>query len=156
MKKYNYILSVIVIVIASAGLYITTTFHTVSSNANDPGGAFWPRMLLVGLILCALGLIVQSALAKPESGSQEAPLIDYKSAGVHCVLIIFAIMVAYAVALYFFGFIPATLFFVVATMLAMGERKVLKIGLTTVCVTGSIYLMFATLMGVILPQGIIF
>lgn len=156
MKKYNYILSVIVIIIASAGIYLTTTFDTVSGNANDPGGAFWPRMLLVGLILCSLGLIVQSALAKPKSDSQEVPLIDYKSAGVHCVLIIFAIMAAYAVALYFFGFIPATLFFVVATMLAMGERKIPKIGLTTVCITGSIYLLFSTLMGVVLPQGVIF
>ena len=64
-------------------------------------------------------------------------------------------MIGYAILLYYFGFIIATLVFVVCTMLAMGERRPLWLGLTTVGITGFIYVLFALIMNVVLPKGIL-
>ena len=136
MRKYNYFLSVFLIIIGFSGIYMASNFETRSGNSGDPGAAFWPVLLCCGLILCSVIL-----------------LIDYRSAGVHCVFLIFVIMIAYAVIMNYFGFIPATLLFVIATMLAMGERRPIWIGLTTVVITGFIYVVFTVIMGVILPQG---
>ena len=97
--------------------------------------------------------MIQTILESKKSTEKEDPLIDYRSAGVHCVFLIFVIMIAYAVIMNYFGFIPATLLFVIATMLAMGERRPIWIGLTTVVITGFIYVVFTVIMGVILPQG---
>ena len=99
---------------------------------------------------------MQTALEAKKATAPEAPLIDFATAGVHCVLIIFVIMIAYAVLLHFFGFIPATLVFVAATMLAMGERRPMWILLTTLGITGFIYVLFALVMNVVLPQGVLF
>ena len=65
-------------------------------------------------------------------------------------------MAYYEKLLHFFGFIPATLVFVAATMLAMGERRPMWFLLTTLGITGFIYVLFALVMNVVLPQGVLF
>ena len=156
MRKYNTILSVILIVVGAAGISISMNFEARGGNVGDPGAAFWPIMLCCGLILCSVILLVQTAVAAKRAEGPEEALIDYRSAGMHCVFFIFVIMIGYAVMLYFFGFIIATLLFVAATMLAMGERRPLWVGLTTVGITGFIYVLFAVVMNVILPKGTLF
>ena len=54
------------------------------------------------------------------------------------------------------GFVIASIIFVIATMLAMGERRPLWIVLTSAGITGFIYVVFTVIMGVILPQGRLF
>lgn len=153
MRKYNYILSIVLIAVGAAGIYMAVNFETRSGNAGDPGAAFWPIMLCCGLILCSVILLTQTMLESKKAAAAEEPLIDYRAAGVHCVFLIFVIMIAYAVIMSLFGFIPATLLFVAAVMLAMGERRPAWIGLTTVGITGFIYVVFTVIMGVVLPQG---
>ena len=156
MKKYDAILSIFLIAAGAAGICMAMDFQAKGGNAGDPGPAFWPIMLCCGLILCSLVLLVQTAVGLKKEGGGQEPLIDYRSAGVRCVLTIFVIMIGYAVLLYLFGFIPATLLFVACTMLAMGERRVVWIALTTAGITGFIYLLFAVIMNVILPKGTLF
>ena len=149
MRKYNTILSIILIALSTAGIYLSLNFDVRGGNAGDPGAAFWPILLCSALIVCSVILLVQTAVQAKKAADPEAPLIDFATAGVHCVLI------AYAVLLHFFGFIPATLVFVVATMLAMGERRPVWIALSTVGITGFIYVLFALVMNVVLPQGVL-
>lgn len=156
MKKYNIIISIILIVFGMAGIFLALNFEVRGGNVGDPGAAFWPILLCCGLIFTSALLLIQTMLQGKKDTGKEEPLIDYRSAGVHCVFVIFGIMIAYAVLLYYFGFIPATLVFVAATMLAMGERRPAWIGLTTVGITGFIYVLFALVMNVILPKGIFF
>lgn len=156
MKKYNAVLSVFLIAVGTAGICMARGFQAKGGNVGDPGPAFWPMMLCGGLIICSLALLVQTAVALKKEGGGEEPLIDYRSAGVRCVLTIFVIMIGYAALLYFFGFIIATLLFVACTMLAMGERRPLWIALTTAGITGFIYLLFAVIMNVVLPKGTLF
>lgn len=156
VRKYNTILSILLIAASAVGIHLSLNFDVRGGNVGDPGAAFWPIMLCGGLILCSVILLVQTALEAKKATTPEAPLIDFATAGVHCVLIIFVIMIAYAVLLHFFGFIPATLVFVAATMLAMGERRPMWILLTTLGITGFIYVLFALVMNVVLPQGVLF
>lgn len=156
MRKYNIIISMILIIFGMAGIFLALNFEARGGNVGDPGAAFWPILLCCGLIVTSALLLIQTVLQGRKESGPEEPLIDYRSAGVHCVFIIFGIMIAYAVLLYYFGFVPATLVFVVSTMLAMGERRPVWIGLTTLGITGFIYVLFALVMNVILPKGILF
>ena len=155
MRKYNTIISLALIAIGAMGIYMALNFEARGGNVGDPGAAFWPILLCCGLIFTSALLLVQTMIEGKKAAGPEEPLIDYRSAGVHCVFIIFGIMIGYAILLYYFGFIIATLVFVVCTMLAMGERRPLWLGLTTVGITGFIYVKFALIMNVVLPKGIL-
>ena len=155
MRKYNTIISLALIAIGAMGIYMALNFEARGGNVGDPGAAFWPILLCCGLIFTSALLLVQTMIEGKKAAGPEEPLIDYRSAGVHCVFIIFGIMIGYALLLYYFGFIIATLVFVVCTMLAMGERRPLWLGLTTVGITGFIYVLFALIMNVVLPKGIL-
>ena len=155
MRKYNTIISLALIAIGAMGIYMALNFEARGGNVGDPGAAFWPILLCCGLIFTSALLLVQTMIEGKKAAGPEEPLIDYRSAGVHCVFIIFGIMIGYAILLYYFGFLIATLVFVVCTMLAMGERRPLWLGLTTVGITGFIYVLFALIMNVVLPKGIL-
>lgn len=155
MRKYNTIISLALIAIGAMGIYMALNFEARGGNVGDPGAAFWPILLCCGLIFTSALLLVQTMIEGKKAAGPEEPLIDYRSAGVRCVFIIFGIMIGYAILLYYFGFIIATLVFVVCTMLAMGERRPLWLGLTTVGITGFIYVLFALIMNVVLPKGIL-
>ena len=156
MRKYNCILSVILIAVGITGIMMASNFNVRSGNVGDPGADFWPILLCAGLILCSVILLVRTALEAKRAAGPEEPLIDFHSAGVRCVFMIFGIMIAYAFIMSLFGFIIATLLFIVATMLTMGERRWKWIGLTTIGITGFIYTVFTVIMGVVLPQGKLF
>lgn len=155
MRKYNTMISIVLIAVGAMGIYMAMNFEARGGNVGDPGAAFWPIMLCCGLIVTSALLLVQTMIESKKAAGPEEPLIDYRSAGVHCVFFIFGIMIGYAILLYYFGFVIATLAFVVSTMLAMGERRPLWLGLTTVGITGFIYVLFALIMNVVLPKGIL-
>lgn len=156
MRKYNIIMSIFLIMVGAVGIYLSMNFEARGGNIGDPGAAFWPTMLCSGLILTSVILLVQTAMESKKADGSEEPLIDYRSAGVHCVFLIFFVMIGYAVLLNLLGFVIASIIFVIATMLAMGERRPLWIVLTSAGITGFIYVVFTVIMGVILPQGRLF
>lgn len=123
MRKYNTIISIILIIVGAAGICLALNFDARGGNVGDPGAAFWPIMLCCGLIFTSALLLIQTMIESKKAAEKEEPLIDYRSAGVRCVFIIFGIMIGYAILLYFFGFI---------------------------------YILFAVVMGVVLPKGVIF
>ena len=88
MRKYNTILSILLIAASAVGIHLSLNFDVRGGNVGDPGAAFWPIMLCGGLILCSVILLVQTALEAKKATAPEAPLIDFATAGVHCVLII--------------------------------------------------------------------
>lgn len=159
MRKYDTVFGIVMIVISAYLITIALEFTSKQArggNSGDPGASFWPIILCSGLILCSVILLVRTAIRAKKATEPEAALIDYKSAGVHCVFKIFGVMILYAVLLYYIGFIASTPVFVVAVMLAMGERRVKWIGLTAGGITAFIYVAFALIMHVVLPRGVLF
>ena len=62
MRKYNTILSILLIAASAVGIHLSLNFDVRGGNVGDPGAAFWPIMLCGGLILCSVILLVQTAL----------------------------------------------------------------------------------------------
>ncbi len=157
MRKYNYILSVVMTIVGIAGIFIAANFKTLREpNLGDPGASAWPIFLCSGLVLCSVLLLIRTLIETRKAkaaGETEDPLVDFRSKGVICVLEIFAIMIIYAVMLYYLGFLISTPVFIVLTMLAMGERRITWILFTTAGITGFIYVAFALIMKVVLPRG---
>lgn len=157
MRKYNYILSVVMIIVGAVGIQVAGQFKSLREpNLGDPGSSFWPVLLCSGLVLCSVILLIRTVIEARKAKEKEQELIVYRSPGVICVLEIFGIMIVYAIMLYFLGFLISTPIFIVLTMLAMGERRIPWITITTVAITGFIYVAFALIMKVVLPRGLIF
>ena len=59
MRKYNTILSILLIAASAVGIHLSLNFDVRGGNVGDPGAAFWPIMLCGGLILCSVILLVR-------------------------------------------------------------------------------------------------
>lgn len=156
MTKYNYMLSVICMLIGIGGIYFALGFESRGGNPGDPGAAFWPIILNSGLIIAAIALFIQSLIKSAKNKLKEKPLIDYRSRGMRCVFELFGIVVLYAVLMKPCGFFVASAVFIILTMLSLGVRRPIVIVLTTIGICAFIYVVFPVLMGVVLPKFALF
>ncbi|WOC76955.1 tripartite tricarboxylate transporter TctB family protein [Intestinibacillus sp. NTUH-41-i26] len=82
MKKYNYIVAAVLLVVGIGMIVGTMDFpyHGLS----DIGGGFWPKLLGGALLLCSIGLALETALKKqPDEGHDRFPLRRHE-AGIDC------------------------------------------------------------------------
>ncbi len=146
--------------IIGVGAILTAIFffyHTrsipVPVNIVDPGPRFLPYLAEALILLCGIGMIVESELKKEE----EKPYLT-KEGWVRLGLG-FGLLVLYAIALTVVGFLIATpvMAFIVINMLS-GEKKIpIWVNcLSSVLITASLYMIFTMGFEVMLPQGIFF
>ncbi|WP_171903813.1 tripartite tricarboxylate transporter TctB family protein [Cellulosilyticum sp. I15G10I2] len=129
-------------------------YHTgsikVPDNIVDPGPRLLPYLAEALMVICGIGMIVESEIKNKE---EKAYLTKdgWKRMG-----IAFGVLIAYAIALTYIGFLWATPFmaFVLINMLS-GEKKVSLTEniILSIVITAGLYLMFAKGFGVMLPQG---
>lgn len=118
----------------------------------DPlGPAAFPRILgWVGLLLAAALLASAWWGRAAAEGEEAAPIRRLVRP-----LLLFALLVGYALALEPAGYLPATLAFVVVSLLLLGEPAwrgcVVAIGFS-----GGFYLLFAKILKINLPAGTLF
>lgn len=152
MKKYNVITSIILILVGVLVIFNSQHFPDTINN-NTPGPGFWPSILGWGLGLTSTGLLITSLLNK--NPDTEDP-IKWKSAGFKQILKLAVVLGLFGIGLKYLGFFPSSLAFIVAVMLIMGERDWKTILVATVAITLCIYIIFALLLGLILPKGKLF
>jgi len=145
MKKYNLGLSVILILVGSGMFYYTREFPFVSMM--DVGSGFFPR-ILGGLLIFLSVLLIIDTLLKPDTST----VIEFTSAGMKRVLIMFGILAAYCLILHFAGFWLATGFLVPATAYLIGERNKKRLALITVGMLVFVYVVFEAVLHTTLPQ----
>ncbi len=153
MKKYNYGISVLLILIA--GLIIHNSLQmneSVSGTAMGPG--VWPIILSVVLVLLAVVQIVQTMLGKNHE-SEENP-IDFKSPAMKRIYITAALVVVFAVLLKVLGFYIAMAFLLIAVMYLLGERNPRALVLVPAGILIFIYIVFVVLLKLNMPGGLIF
>jgi magnesium-transporting ATPase (P-type) len=94
---------------------------------------------------------------KAEPEDPEDPEIKV-SAREHFLKIVCSIgfMMSTLVLWYLFGFLPALLISSISFAFYLGERRPVPVILTCVCVTAAMYGLFAVLLKVPIPQGIVF
>lgn len=145
---------VLAIVCFGIGLMIRilTVFQVtaVSSSANTLSPAFFPEFVSYLLMICSVGLFVQSTIALRQGYSQEHyESRDKKKEGK--VLVTFLMLIAYTALSNYIGFFLASEVFVAAFLLLMGDKRWWHYAVAAACVF-IIYYCFRYLLFIHLPQ----
>jgi len=146
MKKFNIILVVLMLLVVAGVFYFTKDMPKELHGGLGPG--LWPRFVAVVLFVFTGLLAVQTILLKPGSPTP----INFKSQGLKSVFRIFGILIAYGILLPILGFLLSSCLFIAAVMLIMGEKRKLRILISSVGITVLIYVFFGYLLNVMLPQ----
>ncbi len=147
MRKYNYIVSVLMMLLGGYILFETSTYEIGTSAQKNP--AVWPNFLAVALIALAVILILQTIFSKDPSMDEE--IIHWKSEGMKKVYIMFGLTAAFVVVMKIFGMLVALFLMNVAIEWIMGCRdKKMLIGFPLALVV-FVYVFFGVLMKLTIP-----
>jgi len=123
------------------------------------GAGFFPRIIFGALAIFSFGLVVQSIFIHfvKKKGGEKTEVFSperYKY-----VIIAFFIFFLFVLALKYFGFVFASLFFLPTLMWILGPKtraSLVPISLTSIGMTAIIYISFTKLLQVFLPSGSFF
>lgn len=116
---------------------------------SDPGPAFLPRVVGVGLIACA----IPHLLRVPAPGAADEQYPDRDALG--RIALVFVAMVAYAYLLRELGFILTTTVFMVVTLWLASARKPVVLVLLPLLTALGLHFIFAEMLNVPLPRGLV-
>ena len=149
MKKFDIVISVILMAVAAAMFVAAGKLPAVEGAI---GAGAWPKTLSVALFFLAIPLLIQGLL---DHSGQAAPF-DIHSPGFRRVLIGIGIIVIFCVLLKYVGFLIASACMVPAIMRLMDEKRIPVLVGVTVGVLAAVYVIFAVLLHLPLPQGVLF
>ena len=138
------------ITVVLLGIFVLIYTSTIPNPVGIVGGAgprTFPYITAGILIICGLGLILQKS-------DKEKPFLTKQQWG--RLLIICMAYLGYAILLWAFGFLIATVIclFTLSTMFSKGKKiAVWKRSLYSIGVTAALYICFFTLLGMSLPVG---
>ncbi len=150
MKKYNYIVSVVMLLLSGYIFYESGGYTIGSSAQKNP--AVWPCILAGALALLSVALIIETALKK-EPG-EEKKTIDWKSPGMIHVYIMLGIVVGFVVLMKIVGMLLALLIMIPAIEYLMGCRSKVMLIALPVGMAAFVYLFFVVAMKLTLPAPI--
>ncbi len=132
---------------------IMTSRFPVAFTPEYPGPKAVPGLAVIGLIVCGLGIFIESTR---KQGEEKA---FFGKEGWKKVIISFVVLILYILGMKYLGYMISTpiLLYVVATMFAKGQtaRVWAKI-LYSIILTVLVYLVYVQLFGLALPRGVIF
>ncbi|WP_026379464.1 tripartite tricarboxylate transporter TctB family protein [Afifella pfennigii] len=131
----------------SYGLGTFSFYRTLSSDVVGP--AYFPRILAVIGVALALVYLARSRLERREEKPFEAQRIMASLVGELWPVVL---VLAYALLLTPLGFIPSTLLFFAATMIALGE-PIRSAVLYALVVTAALFFLFFVFLQAELPMG---
>lgn len=147
MKKYNYIVSVLMMVLSGYILFETSTYEIGQSAQKNP--AVWPRFLAIALIVLSVVLIIETIFSHdPE---MENFSIDWKGPGMKKVYIMFGFTIGFVIVLKIFGMLIALLILIPAIEWLMGCRNRVMLIALPVGLVAFVYVFFGIIMKLTLP-----
>ena len=150
MKKYNYIVSVIMLALSGYIFYETSTYDIGTSFQKNP--AIWPQFLAAALALLSVALIVETLFTRSaESGEA---VIDWKGPGMKKVYIMLALLVVFVVLMKIFGMLIALFLLIPAIEWVMGCRSKVMLIALPVGLVAFVYGFFVVVMKLTLPAPI--
>lgn len=150
MTTCNYIVGTLGAVIGGSIMYFSTQFP-LEFTENGPGPGFWPFALGMGILLCAMCLLIYTVLHKRDLSCQLVKLSTPSNMRVYMMM---GIVVAFCVLLNLVGFYLAAVLLIPAVMLLMDYHDKKVIALTTIGTIAFIYLVFGVLLRITMPQSI--
>jgi len=146
------------LIFAAIGIAMTFDFMGPLPNFKL-GAAFWPQVILVGIMVVAIihGAITYfykplSDIGEPELQSQELPN-DEAPAVTAKLVAIFVVPLVYVLAMHKLGFFLVTPIFLPLYMYLMGVRKIRTLISVTAGLYSAIIFLFVVLVFTPLPQG---
>ena len=146
MKKYNIIIAAVMLLVVAAVYYFTKDMPKELHGVVGPSQ--WPRFIAIVMLIFTWLLISQTISGKSDTSSP----IDFKSKGLKRVFLIFIALIAFGRALPLLGFLLSSSLFIVAVMIAMGEKSKLRMLLSSVGISVFIYIFFEYMLNVMLPR----
>lgn len=147
MKKYNYIVSALMIALSGYILYETGTYEIGQNAQKNP--AVWPAFLAISLIALSVVLIIQTAFSRnPE---MESFSIDWKGQGMRKVYIMFGFTIGFVIVLKILGLLIALLLLIPAIEWLMGCRSRVMLVALPVGLVAFVYVFFGIIMKLTLP-----
>jgi putative tricarboxylic transport membrane protein len=146
-KRIDISISLALIVIA--GIMIHTSRSFPGAQGADVGASFFPVILSSVLILLSVLLMVTSMKKKTvESRSEEKSEWKKVLLGMTCTFFYFVLLI-------YLGYVIATPIFLAAMMWMFNYRRLIHVVFWSLLITGLIYVCFALLLQVPLPDGVL-
>lgn len=144
-KAYRQAIGVAVVIMAFAVAAFVLSFPM-------PGNApIFPRMASAFLFACGLGLLIGTLRRRKKGEKPETPAVDFAS--LQSPLVVFLLVVVYALGFRYVGFYTTTLVITLALMVYMGIRSIKTLALVTVILLVFLYALFTMQLGVPMPYG---
>jgi len=147
MKKYNYIVSVLMMVLSGYILYEAGTYEIGQTAQKNP--AVWPRFLAIALIVLSVALIIQTFMSRDPD--MDRVVIDWKSEGMKKVYIMFGLVIGFVVLMKIFGMLIALFLLIPAVEWLMGCRSKKMLIIFPIGLIAFVYLFFVIIMKLSLP-----
>ncbi|WP_085505758.1 tripartite tricarboxylate transporter TctB family protein [Thalassobacillus devorans] len=143
----DYITSIILLIISIMIFVLASSYGKEATNLSS-NSALLPQLISGTLAI----LSVVNLFQRLKRNEKEQSSIYVKT--LIKLLLLVALLIAYIPALYFFGYLVATILFLITIMTFLGY-PILKSSLHTLVISGSLYIIFAEFFHVSLPQGIL-
>lgn len=155
MRKAEIIFGIVSIALAAVFFVVSASFPT--ARGHDVGMAFYPRILVVLIVLLSLVVILESVMkmrGASVSEEESQPLFETAEGGVRRVLLVIGLTLVYAYLLGIVGFVVVTPLYLLILMASLKAGKLWKMILISVATTLVIYVAFRIFLRIPLPIGI--
>ncbi|MGC8810295.1 MAG: tripartite tricarboxylate transporter TctB family protein [bacterium] len=156
MKADRYI--GLILIVFSVFMYLQT-FKFPPAMLGTLGAGFFPKILFTLLGLAGIGLIISSFIQNKERPLEKTFSLKVALQTHSLVILSFVLIFIYIVAMPYFGFLWATLGFMISLMWLLGPRKIKNLPLIIIISCGLtfvIYFSFLKLLQIFLPEGVVF
>lgn len=144
----------IALLIGSVYLFFLVGAESPAPSPTELGAAFWPRIILVLLMILLVVNIVSILKKTKAEGTSPFAGIDvagfFKSKLMVGILIVFV----FALVLPYIGFIPGCFLFLVAYGYLLGDRKIVLSIVRSIVLTLIIYALFQGALDIMLARGV--
>ena len=122
-------------------------------NLTDLGAAFWPRVILVLIIVLSVVNLIQAIKKMKAEGATVTSGIDVAGFFKSKLFIGMILVFAAALILPIIGFIPTCFIFLILYGLLLGDKKYLRLVIAALLITIVVYIIFQGALDIFLPRG---
>ncbi|MGB9700996.1 MAG: tripartite tricarboxylate transporter TctB family protein [Thermodesulfobacteriota bacterium] len=142
-------ISALVIISFSLYFYYLAGQLPVIKGFQKMGDSFWPRLILVIVMVLSAILFLRSFLKR----EQVTPKVISPTSAKGSLAAVMIVSVFYIISISYLGFLFSTFLFLMIFSYIMGDRKLSGIFIFSLAMTAIIYLIFGLLIYSALPRG---
>ncbi|MEG0236146.1 tripartite tricarboxylate transporter TctB family protein [Cetobacterium sp.] len=142
----------LVLIIFNIYCFFLVGVESPAPTLTELGAAFWPRIIIVlMLILLVANIMNQLKLKKEKKVHEKIDVIGFLKSKLFLGMILIIIM---AVSTSYVGFITSCFVFLVTYAILLGEKNIIKALLNSLIITFILYIIFQGLLDIRLERGI--